>query len=326
MRTLKLKKCKRVRGLLASPDGTQLLALGGVEVEGVETAVWLDLATGEPVRTVRFSAESFLLDPASGRVVLASEIYDESDAPDLVRWLDPWADTVKGKKVEVGTAWTGATSAVAPGALAISPDGKQLMLGYGIQTVRARGRSPEWSHHFAVCPLDPPGPPAVIDLDGDIVSIAIAPDGTRWATSMLVNDRPVLQLHAKLGAAPVASLDVKKAGNPLAYLKFSPDGRYLAGMGGRSIHLFAGDRLAPVRDLGGHPKQLNGYTFSPDGSRVLTACHDGAVRVWDVETGRLLKAFDWGIGPVLTVAFAPDGLTCAAGGDRGQVVVWDVDE
>jgi hypothetical protein len=33
-----------------------------------------------------------------------------------------------------------------------------------------------------------------------------------------------------------------------------------------------------------------------------------------------------GIGPLFAAAFAPDGLTVAAGGDGGQVVIADVDE
>jgi hypothetical protein len=48
--------------------------------------------------------------------------------------------------------------------------------------------------------------------------------------------------------------------------------------------------------------------------------------VWAAGDGRELRVFDWQIGHATAAAFAPDGLTCAAGGDKGQVVVWDTDE
>jgi WD40 repeat protein len=66
--------------------------------------------------------------------------------------------------------------------------------------------------------------------------------------------------------------------------------------------------------------------FSPDGRVVVVACGDGSVRFLDAEAWDELRRYDWGIGPVRSVAFSPDGLLCAAGGEKGQVVVWDVDE
>jgi WD40 repeat protein len=58
---------------------------------------------------------------------------------------------------------------------------------------------------------------------------------------------------------------------------------------------------------------------------MLSASHDGAIRMWDAATGGGVAAFDWTIGPVTAVAFAPDGLTAAAAGEKGQVVTWDTD-
>jgi hypothetical protein len=47
------------------------------------------------------------------------------------------------------------------------------------------------------------------------------------------------------------------------------------------------------------------------------------VRLWDLETGQSRGAFDWGIGPLTAVVFAPDGMKAAVAG-RDTIVVWDV--
>jgi hypothetical protein len=49
------------------------------------------------------------------------------------------------------------------------------------------------------------------------------------------------------------------------------------------------------------------------------------VRLWDVFTGQQRQAFDWNIGHAGAVAFSYDGLTIAAGGEQGRVLIWDVD-
>jgi hypothetical protein len=46
--------------------------------------------------------------------------------------------------------------------------------------------------------------------------------------------------------------------------------------------------------------------------------------LWDIE-GRSRGRFNWEIGKVQALAFAPDGMTAAAGGSRGKVAVWDVE-
>ena len=46
---------------------------------------------------------------------------------------------------------------------------------------------------------------------------------------------------------------------------------------------------------------------------------------WDISSGRAKSSFDWGIGTVHSVAFAPDGMRAAAGG-VGKIVLWDIDD
>jgi WD40 repeat protein len=73
------------------------------------------------------------------------------------------------------------------------------------------------------------------------------------------------------------------------------------------------------------PTDVTAVCFGAAGRRLLISTRSGGVELWDVDGRRQLRALNGGIGPIASVAFSPDGLTCAAGGEDGQVVVWDVD-
>jgi WD40 repeat protein len=65
--------------------------------------------------------------------------------------------------------------------------------------------------------------------------------------------------------------------------------------------------------------------FSPDGKLLATTSNDTTVTMWDTATWQPVQQYGWEIGRLRAVAFAPDGLTCAAGSDTGKVVLFDVD-
>jgi WD40 repeat protein len=64
--------------------------------------------------------------------------------------------------------------------------------------------------------------------------------------------------------------------------------------------------------------------FSPDGTLVVTACGDGAARIWSVETGHQvvpeLRHREW----VLAATFSPDGRLIATGSRDNTAKLWDV--
>ena len=83
------------------------------------------------------------------------------------------------------------------------------------------------------------------------------------------------------------------------------------------------------RVLSGHAWGLMRLAISPDGKHVATAARDGAVGVWDLATGALVRVLDAGTDPILAVAYSPDGKTIVtangnATADAGVIRVWDV--
>ncbi|RKZ56946.1 MAG: hypothetical protein DRR08_20300, partial [Candidatus Parabeggiatoa sp. nov. 2] len=70
--------------------------------------------------------------------------------------------------------------------------------------------------------------------------------------------------------------------------------------------------------------EVTSVTFSPDGRLLAYGSGDNRVRLWDVQSGRLLKSFEGHSQSVTSVAFSADGLMLASGSEDKTIRLWDI--
>lgn len=79
-----------------------------------------------------------------------------------------------------------------------------------------------------------------------------------------------------------------------------------------------------------HPSGVNAVAFHPKGKELATACGDPSIRIWDRETGALLRTLDSRSASVLSLTYSEDGLHLAAGTEAepagaGSAQVWSAE-
>jgi WD40 repeat protein len=72
-----------------------------------------------------------------------------------------------------------------------------------------------------------------------------------------------------------------------------------------------------------HGSIVYGLAFSPDGTRLATACQDHAMRLWDLATHDEVVELNGHTDYVHAVAFSPDGTRLASGSGDHTVRIWD---
>jgi WD40 repeat protein len=168
-----------------------------------------------------------------------------------------------------------------------------------------------------------------IGHENGVASVAASEDGTRlltgsWDQTVRLWDVPTGQVlrtftgHAGDRAAPRAvafSPDVSLAlsgANELRLWSLRPE---------RQVRTLVPPEAVPGQEL----PAVATVSLAADRSLVVSASADGALRLWDVSTGLLLRLIKSHEGPVLAATFLPDGRrVLSAGAKDSTLKLWDM--
>ena len=75
--------------------------------------------------------------------------------------------------------------------------------------------------------------------------------------------------------------------------------------------------------LVGHSSGVYSAQFSPDGTNIVSASEDKAVRVWSVATGECVQTLEGHSGWVFSAQFSPDGTNIVSASADETVRVWE---
>uniref|UniRef100_A0A8H8CGW4 Nephrocystin 3-like N-terminal domain-containing protein n=1 Tax=Psilocybe cubensis TaxID=181762 RepID=A0A8H8CGW4_PSICU len=168
------------------------------------------------------------------------------------------------------------------------------------------------------------GPP------GSVRSVAFSSDGQRIAS---IADQIILVWNANSAkhAPQTGSVPSYKLTGPVRSVAMSPSQNSpLAASGSEdgTVCLWNTETDCIVAGpLHGHTGQINWFSFSPDGERLVSASNDCTLCIWNVvDSGRMQGSPCVGhTDSVCCVCFFPDGKTIVSGSQDGDVFLWDTE-
>lgn len=76
--------------------------------------------------------------------------------------------------------------------------------------------------------------------------------------------------------------------------------------------------------LPGHRDNVISLAFSLDGTLLVSGSRDNSIKLWDIQTGGIVKTFHDTAHRVCSVSISPDAMTIASGSHNDAIFLWDV--
>ena len=74
----------------------------------------------------------------------------------------------------------------------------------------------------------------------------------------------------------------------------------------------------------GHSASIESIAYSPDGAYIASGSEDNTIKLWEVETGRLLRTLRGHNRDVNSICYSPDGKYIASGSNDNRIKLWEV--
>ncbi len=233
-----------------------------------------------------------------------------------------WSDTVDVRDAttfEIVRSLSGQVGVAAPGALAVSPDGRYVAVGSGeFDEDTAEGSLLVWE--IASGDL-------TCDLKGHgnrLRSVAFGPD----SNILLAGAQGDSDIHKTIlwDVSACSQLQLMDGDDDAAGMAVSRDGR----MGLVSSAFFERMTLwnlttgEAIRIFPAPGEVLLDAGFGPDDATVLASALSGVIFEWDRETGELIRRYGGHSGGVWSVELSHNQQWLLSTDDTGEVILWDV--
>lgn len=154
-----------------------------------------------------------------------------------------------------------------------------------------------------------------LHVDGEMLALTFAPDGTLWS----VEEPGVLRHWDAVGGR---QLDWQPLSDLETLWCFSLDGRVLASASNDLT--FWDTSSGQVLTAVPQPSWVTAMAFHPDPAFMATGHDDGVVRLWDAAGHHLVREFRAHKRPLSALAFSADGSLLASAGEDKLIAIWQV--